>query len=194
MEGGETFTLTTGTNKFTGDSGDDTFDGGISSSSLQTLNSGDSLDGGAGDDTLYAVITGSVTPSALKNIENVSVTNTTTAATMDFSNATGLSAVTNSASTVGLTMAGISASGPTVTVRDTAIAGQVVTFNDVTGSADSATVVINNVSGAATLTVAGVETLTLQSDGSTANVIATLTTAAATKLNVTGSIGLNTGT
>ena len=194
MEGGETFTLTTGTNKFTGDSGDDTFDGGISSSSLQTLNSGDSLDGGAGDDTLYAVITGSVTPSALKNIENVSVTNTTTAATMDFSNATGLSAVTNSASTVGLTMAGISASGPTVTVRDTAIAGQVVTFNDVTGSADSATVVINNVSGAATLTVAGVETLTLQSDGSTANVLATLTTAAATKLNVTGSIGLNAGT
>ena len=191
---GSTFTLTTGTNSFTGASGDDTFDGGISSSSLQTLNSGDSLDGGAGNDTLYAVITGSVTPSALKNIENVNVTNTTTGATIDFSNATGLSAVTNSASTVALNMSGISKSGPTVTVRDTAIAGQVVAFSDVTGSADSATVVINNVVSGATLTVAGVETLTLKSDGSTANVITTLTTANTTSLNITGSIAMNVGT
>ena len=191
---GSTFTLTTGTNTFTGTTGDDTFDGGISSSSLQTLNSGDSLDGGAGNDTLYAVITGSVTPSALKNIENINVTNTTTAATMDFSNATGLSAVANAASTVALTMSGISKSGPTVTVRDTAIAGQVVSFNDVTGTADSATVVISNVTGVATLEVAGVETLTLQPTGTTANVLATLTTAAATKLNVTGSAALNVGT
>jgi len=193
---GSTFTLTTGTNSFTGTSGADTFDGGISSSSLQTLNSGDSLDGGAGTDDLYAVITGSVTPSALKNIENVYVTNTTANATIDFSNATGLSAVSNSASTFALTMAGLkSVSGPTVTVRDTAIAGQIVSFNDVTGSADSATVIINNTQSGASLTVAGVETLTLQSDGSATNVLGTtllagLVAGAATKLNVTGSQGL----
>jgi len=162
---GSTFTLTTGTNSFTGTSGDDTFDAGISSSSLQTLNSGDSMDGGAGNDTLFAVITGSVTPSTMKNIENVSVTNTTTASVIDFSNATGLSAVTNQASTVGLTMSGISKSGPTVTVRDTSIAGQVVSYNDVTGSADSATVFMNNLTSGSTLTVAGVETLTLNSGG-----------------------------
>ena len=177
----------------------------MSTSSLQTLNSGDSLDGGAGNDTLYAIITSSATPTALANIENVNVTNTTTAATMDFSNATGLSAVTNQASTVGLTMSGISASGPTVTVRDTAIAGQVVSFNDVTGSADSATVVINNLQSGSTLTVAGVETLTLQSDGSAANVLGTsgtlavagvpgLITGATTKLLVTGSVGLTVAT
>lgn len=186
---GSTFTLTTGTNSFTGTSAADTFDAGISSSSLQTLNSGDSLDGGLGNDTLYAVVTGSVTPAALKSIEDVYITNTTTASTVDFSNATGLSTVTNSASTIGLTLSGLSVSGPAVTVRDTAIAGQVVTFNDVTGSADSATITINNVSSAATLTVAGVETLTLKSDGSATNVLASLTSAAAKTLIITGSQG-----
>jgi len=192
---GQTFTLTTGTNKFTGTIADDTFDAGISSSSLQTLNSGDSLDGGAGSDALFAVVTGSVTPSALKNIEVVNVTNTTTASTVDLSNATGLTSVTNQASTVAMTLAGISKSGPTVTVRDTAIAGQVVSFNDVTGTADAATVVINNLTSGSGLTVAGVETLTLVSDGSATNVIGNATTAglsaaAATKINVTGSQGL----
>jgi Ca2+-binding RTX toxin-like protein len=186
---GQTFALTTGTNSFTGTTGDDTFDAGISSSSLQTLNSGDSLDGGAGTDTLYAVITSSVTPSALKNIENIYVTNTTTAASVDFSNATGVTSLSNAASTVALTLSGISKSGPAVTVRDTAIAGQVVAFNDVSGTADSATVVLNNVSGAASLTVAGVETLTLQSDGSATNVLASLTSAAATTVKITGSQG-----
>ena len=171
----------------------------MSTGSLQTLNSGDSLDGGAGNDTLYAIITSSATPTALTNIENVNITNTTANATFDLSNATGLSAVTNQASTFALTMAGISASGPTVTVRDTAIAGQVVTFNDVTGSADSATVVLNNIQSGSTLTVAGVETLTLNSDGSATNVLGTnavvgLIAAAATRLNVTGSQGLTFAT
>jgi Ca2+-binding RTX toxin-like protein len=200
---GQTFTLTTGTNKFTGTIADDTFDAGISSSSLQTFNSGDSLDGGAGSDALYAVITSSVTPAALKDIEVVNVTNTTTASTFDMSNATGVTAVTNQASTIGLTLSGISKSGPTVTVRDTAVAGQVVTFNDVTGSADAATVVINNLTSGTSLTVAGVETLTLQSDGSATNVLGISTTASnvaglaatsTTKLNITGAMGVTFAT
>ena len=196
---GTTFTLTTGTNSFTGTTGADTFDAGISSSSLQTLNSGDSLDGGAGTDTLYAVVTGSVTPAALKNIEDVYITNTTNAATVDFSNATGLSTVSNSASTVGLTLSGLSKSGPAVTVRDTNQSGQVVAFNDVTGSADSATVYINNLTSGSALTVAGVETLTLNSAGSSANVIGAsgtlgLITAATKTLNITGTVGLTLAT
>jgi len=196
---GQTFTLTTGTNKFTGTIADDTFDAGISSSSLQTLNSGDSLDGGAGSDALFAVVTGSVTPSALKNIEVVNVTNTTTAATVDLSNSTGLTSVTNQASTVALTLAGVSKTGPVVTVRDTAIAGQVVSFNDVTGTADSASVTINNVQSGSSLTVAGVETLTLVSEGTTANAlgsstVAGLVAANATTLKITGTQGLSFST
>jgi hypothetical protein len=59
---GVVFTLTTGSNTFTGGTGDDTFDAGLSTSSLQTLNSGDRLNGGAGTDELYAVVNSSVTP------------------------------------------------------------------------------------------------------------------------------------
>ena len=188
----QTFTLTSGTNAFTGSTGDDTFDAGLSISSLQTLNSGDRLDGGAGTDELFAVVNSSVTPASVANIENVTLTNITTAATVDLTNATGLVNVTNQAATVALTIAGVSKSA-NVVVRDTAIAGQVVSYSDVTGTSDSATVVLQNLSGAATVTVAGVETLTLNSSGGATNV-AGLTSANTTTLNVTGTQGLTLGT
>ncbi len=188
-----TFALTTGTNTFLGTAGDDTFDAGLSTGSLQTLNSGDALDGGAGNDSLQAVVTGSVTPASLKSIEAISLTGTTNTSTVDLTNANGLLTVVNQASTVALTIAGVS-KAVSLTVQDTSTAGQVISYNDVTGSSDSATVSLKNVTGAATLTVAGVEALTLEAAGSTDNVLATLTTANTTRLNVTGSKGLNAGT
>ena len=190
---GQVFSLTAGTNVFTGTAGDDTFDAGLSSSSLQTLNSGDKLSGGEGTDELFAVVNGSVTPAAISSIENVTLTNITTGATVDLSNATGLKNVSNQASTVAMTLAGVSKSA-NVTVRDTAIAGQVVSFSDVTGTADAAAVNVQNVTGAATLTVAGVEELTLNSTGSATNVLATLTTVDTKTLKVAGNQGMNAGT
>lgn len=68
-QSGQTFMLTTGTDNRTGTSGNDTFDAGLSSSGLQTLNSGDRLDGGAGTDELFAVVNGSVTPASMSGIE-----------------------------------------------------------------------------------------------------------------------------
>lgn len=189
---GKTFTLTAGTNNLTGTSANDTFDAGLSTSSLQTLNSGDVLNGGAGTDEIYAVVNSSVTPATMTGIENVTITNVTTPAVVDLTNATGITSLVNQGSTVGLTLSGIGkATG--VTVRDTAIAAQVVTFNDVTGSADAATVTVQNLTAAATLTVAGVETLTLNSMGSSSNVVG-LVTAATTTLNVTGVAGATFGT
>jgi len=191
----QTFTLTAGTNSFTGTSADDTFDAGLSTSSLQTLNSGDRLDGGAGTDELFAVVNGSVTPASISGIENISITNITTAGTVDLSNATGISKVTNQASTVALTLAGVSKATP-ITIRDTSVAGQVVSYSDVTGTADSASLVLQNIATGATLTVAGVETLTLESSGSGSNVLTAggLTTANTTTLKVTGTQGLSLGT
>lgn len=191
----KTWSLTTGTNSFTGNTGDDTFDAGLSTSSLQTLNSGDQLAGGAGTDELYAVINGSVTPALISGIENVSITNVTTAATIDFSNATGITSLVNQASTIDMSISGVS-SALAVTVRDTSTtADQTITYNDVTGSADSATVGIINVTGGnATLIVPGVETLTLNATGSTANVLAGVTAAAATNLNITGTAAVTPGT
>lgn len=186
---GQTFTLTTGANKFTGDSGDDTFDAGLSTSSLQTLNSGDQLAGGTGTDELYAVINGSVTPAAMSSIENVSITNITHAATIDFSNASGITSLVNQGSTVALTISGVS-TDLGITVQDTSIAGQAIVYANVTGSADSATVKLQNVTDAATLTAANIETLTLNSAGSTSNVLANLLATSATTIDITGTQAL----
>jgi Ca2+-binding RTX toxin-like protein len=188
---GAAFALTTGTNTFTGSAGNDTFDAGLSTSSIQTLNSGDRLDGGAGTDDLFAIINSSVTPAQVKDIENISLT-ATTGATVDLSNSTGLVSVTNQASTAALTLQGIS-KAVAVTVRDTSTAGQIVSYNDVTGTADADTIFLQNVTGSASLTVAGVEALTLESSGSGANAVA-LTAANTTTLNVTGTQALTLGT
>jgi hypothetical protein len=170
------FTLTTGTNRFTGGSTEDTFDAGLSTGSLQTLNSGDQLDGGDGTDELFAVINTSVTPSVLKNIETVSFTNITTAATVDLSNATGITSVSNLASTVTQTLTGV-ATTVAVTVADTT-ADQVVTYSNTSGSADSATLGVRNINNNTvdSLTVAGIESLTLNVSG--VNVLGTISSQA----------------
>ncbi|MCK6411340.1 MAG: hypothetical protein L6Q55_02815 [Azonexus sp.] len=196
---GQTFTLTTGTNNFTGTSGSDTFDAGLSSSSLQTLNSGDRLDGGAGTDDLVAVINGSVTPAALTSVENVMFTTVTNSATLDLTNSTGLSTVTSAGATGAgntVTIQGVS-KAVGITIRDTALA-HTVTYNDVTGTADTATVNVGNLSQATGVvtSILGVETLTLNVTGNSSNTVAgtgigTLTATQTAKLNVTGDKALN---
>ena len=156
----------------------------MSTAGLQTLNSGDQLDGGDGTDEMFAVVIGSVTPAKVANIESVTLTNTTTASTVNLGNASGITSLTNQGSTVGLTISGI-ATTQAVTIKDTAIAAQVLTYSSVTGTSDSATVGLSNVTGAATLTVAGVETITLNSTGS-ANTLADLIADSVTTLNITG--------
>jgi hypothetical protein len=79
----------------------------LTTSSLQTLNSGDSLDGGAGNDELFAVVNGSVTPTVLKNIEKVSFTNTAAASVIDLSNSSGITTLTSQGATNTTTMQGI---------------------------------------------------------------------------------------
>jgi len=142
------------------------------------------LDGGAGTDELFAVINGSVTPSVLKNIENVTFTNITTAATVDLSNATGIQLVQNLASTVTQTLSGVTTK-TAVTVADTA-ADQVVTYSDNSGSADAATLTVRNINNntADSLTVAGIESLTLNVSG--VNVLGALSSKAGTAATVAG--------
>jgi len=178
---GQTYVLTSGSNNFTGTSGNDTFDGGLSTGGLQTLNSGDRLDGGAGTDELIAVVSGSVTPSSMVAIETATVS-VTGASTVDFSNATGLLNVASSGSTAATTLAGLSTT-QSVTVRDTA-QSHTLTFAGVSGTADSASVSVANVT-AGTHTIAGIETLTINSTGA-ANTLAVLTAANTRTLNVTG--------
>ncbi len=193
-----TFVLTTGSNTFTGSSGADTFDGGLSSSNLQTFNSGDRLFGGDGNDELIAVVSSSVTPTAMTSIETATITNTGAASVLDFSNATGLTTLVSQGATGALTtLQGISKS-VNVSIQDTTLA-HTVGYSDVTGSADSATITLRNVTTPAggvapIMTAAGVETITLNSTGSVDNVISAPAFAAATSMLVTGTVGLNIGT
>jgi len=186
----QTFALTTGSDTKTGDSGNDTFDAGLSTGSLQTLNSGDRLAGGNGTDELYAVINGSVTPASMTSIENVTATIVTNASTLDLANATGVTSVVLAASTAAPTLAGVSTSVG-VTLRDSALA-HTITYSNVSGSADSATVNVANMSQTTGIvtTIAGIETLTLNATSSDA-ALGTLTAANTTKLNVTGDKALN---
>jgi len=185
----QTITLTAGTDVRAGGSGNDTFDAGLSTSSLQTLNSGDRLDGGAGTDELFAVVTGTVTPASIASIENISVTAITNAATVDLTNATGLQSFTNLASTVTQTTTGLSMA-TAVTVADTTV-DQTVTFAGTSGSSDAVTIGVRNVVNATadSLTVAGIETLTLDVSGTT-NTLGALSTAAAGA--VTAGVGMTT--
>ena len=182
---GQTFTLTTGSNNFTGTSSADTFDAGLSTGSLQTFNSGDRLDGGDGTDELLAVVNGSVTPASMLNIENLTATVTTNASTIDLANATGLTAVSLTGATAAATLSNI-ATSVAVTLRDSAVA-HTVTYSDVAGAANAATVDVMNMSqgtGVVT-TIAGIETLTINATSSD-SALGTLTAAATTTLNVTG--------
>ena len=188
---GSTYSLTSGTNKFTGTSGDDTFDGGLNTSSLQTLNSGDSLDGGAGTDELTAVVNGSVTPGSITNIETIAITNVTLGSIIDFSNVTGMTSLTSQSATNTTVLQGLSLTlAPKI--QDSALA-HTITFASATGSSDSATVSLQNVTGGIP-TIAGIETLTLNSIGSVTNVIGVPVFDATTKLVVTGVAGLTMGT
>lgn len=92
--GPTTFTLTSGTDNFTGTSSGDTFN-----ATSATLNAADSLDGGAGTDTLnFAIASGvSVTPARLNNIEVLSVSEVigspTGTTTLGLANANALTAL-----------------------------------------------------------------------------------------------------
>lgn len=94
---GETYTLTTDPNVLTGTIGNDLFDAPLGDGSQETLNSGDMLDGGAGVDTLNAVLNnGGVSAPApiLSNIENVVLRSIKDLSAVDLSASSGIQSVT----------------------------------------------------------------------------------------------------
>ncbi len=184
---GTTFTLTTGINNFTGTSANDTFDGSLggAAGATATLSSTDTLDGGAGTDILAATLTGGVTSAKISNIETLSLTATTAAATMSLVNATGYTTIENSGSSTVLSVNNISSTATALGLSNTDQNSIFAyTAAAVAGTADSATLTVSNVT-AGTSTIAGIETLNIVSSGGP-NTMAGLTTANATKYVVTG--------
>ena len=90
---GQTFTLTTGLNSFTGGAGDDTFNGIATG-----LSAGDTLDGGDGSDTLAITdnvggMNISVPSVTVTNIENATISTTGSVGVAAVSSVTGVEAV-----------------------------------------------------------------------------------------------------
>jgi len=159
----KTFTLTTGVDNgssFTGGSSADTFNANLDDTT-NTLNAFDKLTGGAGTDTLYADIRTGVTPLSLAEIEVINAT-FTGAVTFGLSNATSATSVSNVSSTENATFTGIAAGVTTLKVENIASDTTTFTYLDVTGTSDSASVAVNNVTGAANaeISVDGLETVT----------------------------------
>lgn len=167
-----------------------------------TLNSLDSLDGGAGNDTLFVAANGATQAGSLKSIESITVSASTNG-TLNLLTASGYTSLEANGSSADTTFTNISSTGTALRASNT---DQSVDFQFTTaavaGTADSVTVTLSNVlqaaGGTEALSINGttgnVETVVLNSIGST-NSIRTLTTTNAKALEVTGNQNLTvTGT
>jgi Ca2+-binding RTX toxin-like protein len=183
---GQTFTLTTSLNTFTGGTGDDTFDAGV----VNTLSTGDVLSGGLGTDTLTAVLNNTTTTVNSSSIEKFNLT-ATGAATLNMASASGVTAIANLGSANTLTLNNL-ASIPTVNINSNA---STTTLNFGNAAMAGTNDLSINLEGAAaatvTLTSASGSTNTLEtvsvSSTSVSNSLTLNTTGVgATKLNITG--------
>ena len=191
---GQTFTLTTGADNKTGTGGNDTFDASLSSSSM-TFGPADTLDGGAGTDTLTIIsnAAGTYNAASLKAIENISLTASDGATTLSLTGATGIQSVINSGSTQDVTISGLASLSTVVSVANTsATSSTTVEYASaaVAGSSDAATIKLNGLAqttsiGKDFIKVAGVETLTVNTY-TAASTIDDLQDSAMTTLKVTG--------
>lgn len=181
-----TFRLTTANDRgyeFVGTDADNTYNAALSDTNAQTLNTLDSLDGGAGNDTLTATVLSSVTPSTLANIETIRATFLANSnQTLGLLNAPQLTSVVNAGSTVANTIADLP-SAATLQLADTT-ANATFAYRFTASNADTATLTLSNVTNGAAVTIAGVETITLNSSTVANNI--TPVFAAANTLNLGG--------
>ena len=185
--GNQTFTLTTGVNTMTGGAGNDFYDG----STVSTLNSYDTLDGGAGTDTLYAAVAaGTISPS-ISNIEALQFsTAASTTAGVDLFGSSGYTSIENTGSTGALKVSNIASTASTAKISNVSGASTEFAWQTaaVAGTSDSISLTLSNVTGNAPVTIAGVETVNIAS--ATLPNAANLANVSATTINVTGSQAL----
>jgi len=190
-----TYTLTTGTNLFTGSASANTFDATTSNS----LNNGDVLDGGDGADTINVALNGANVAVNSTSIETFDITNVTAASTLNMASASGVTSIASTSSTAALTLNNLQ-SIPTVTINtnssvttlnfaDAALAGSsdalTINLQGVTdaGGANTGDIIVSRAAGATN----NLEAITLNST-TVANSVETLSTGGVnvTTLNVTG--------
>ena len=186
----QTFTLTTGMDLPTGGAGNDTFSAPLSSS-IMTFDTLDTLDGGAGTDTLVisSNTTGTAMAASVANIENI-IFAASAAGTLSLQGATGYDKVEVRSTTADNTVSNIVA-GTDIAVTN--IGDISITFSAAatgyTGTADVSTLTLNGVAhtdgGADSLILmSGVETYNVNVTGN--STVDTLNSGTATKLVISG--------
>lgn len=152
------------------------------------MGSNDSLDGGLGIDTLAATLVGGTIVPTLTAIDTLDIANTVAVSTLDLSNSSGYTTLKNSGSTGGiLTFNAISSTAPALSINNTALGTSFLyTTAAVEGTTDSVNLSLTNVTNAGVITIDGIETITVASNGVTANSVS-LTAGSATTVNVNGS-------
>ncbi len=180
-----TFDLTIASDTFTGGTGNDTFNG-PASSDIQTLNSGDTLDGGAGTDTLFANMRNALTtPAELAGIEILQLNATANTPVLDLVDAgtTTITTIESLASSSNLTINNLNQdpadlAGGTIKLSNTNAANFTLEFKDaqLTGGSDALTFQLDGVAGATTIMVGGdtdadgdIETATINCIGGTSD-------------------------
>jgi Ca2+-binding RTX toxin-like protein len=198
----QTFTLTTGTDSFTGGSGADTFNASNSAVTAagQTFTSADVLNGGAGNDTLNVDV-GAVNTYQMTNVSNIETVkaNFGAAGTISLLGSTGVTDVQSNGSTADAAFTNIGSTSVALGVYSTSKQASFgFTAAAVAGTADSATLTLSNVAhtttnGTTDITVAGVETLNIVSTGA-ANTVDEIAATSATTLNISGDQALTLAT
>jgi len=209
---GQTFTLTTGSDASgalvgsagtTSTSGADTFNAAFTTANGMTFQGTDTLNGGSGADIINISVgaTGTHQAASMSGIETVSA-NFAAAGTVSMLGSTDVTKIVVTGSTANSVVSNI---GSTAVEMEISNIGTVsvsdVTFGHTTaavaGSADSATLNLKNIAhtltnGTDVITIDGIETLNIVSSSGT-NTVDTLTTAAATRINVSGDQALTIG-
>jgi hypothetical protein len=175
------YTLLSGVDLKTTGAGDDVFTS-VNTSTSQTLNAGDNINGGTGNDTLNITSTSALTAGTgvtSTGIESVVITATAADFSLDATSMTGITSVTNSGSTSAalVSVTGLTAkvavnltgnnNSTTITHAPTAVAG----------TADTLALTLNgaNTTTAGTLLVNGFETINAAATGATGSSTQSLT-------------------
>jgi len=206
--------LTTGAETITGTDKNDTIEGTTSSlSSDKTLASGDMIDGGAGTDTakfsMKANFGGFIGDGKMENVENVELTNNSTISrSFDATGITGVEKYTVNATGGNIELKDLVAAGVTVDYSGAKATEVKVAFDAdfvaAAGTADEMTLKVTDLGTAAiaatktaaavaakyaAVTMAGIETLNIESAG-TENLLDLTAVAAAKTINVSGDADL----
>jgi hypothetical protein len=200
---GQTFTLTTDADAFTGTAGNDTF-----VATEATLSSADVIDGGDGNDLFRYASSGNAAVNEagfeIKNVETVQITSdAVNGTTFDFTGTQGVQTIRNFNSSQDLTLTGLKTLAPTIEIdsigakdRATSVVDTTIVY-DVAATKGTADAVQINLSGnlntdgsrVGKVTVDGIEIFNVKSSGS-ASAFDELASNTLREMNITGNANL----